>query len=85
LFEALLIGKTYELKPAILFVFFLFVFILATNTAYRIIRDKIKYEHILQQKEKENLTTELSFLKLQVSPHFMFNVLNNMVALARKK
>lgn len=32
----------------------------------------------------ENLKTELSLLRSQVSPHFMFNVLNNMVALARK-
>lgn len=32
----------------------------------------------------EFLKTELAFLKSQVSPHFMFNVLNNMVALARK-
>ncbi|MGC8749915.1 sensor histidine kinase [Hydrotalea sp.] len=85
LFETFLTVRTYELKPAILFVFFPFLFILATSTAYRMIRDKIKYDHILQQKEKENLTTELSFLRSQVSPHFMFNVLNNMVALARKK
>lgn len=85
LFETFLTARTYELKPAILFVFFPFLFILATSTAYRMIRDKIKYDHILQQKEKENLTTELSFLRSQVSPHFMFNVLNNMVALARKK
>ena len=38
-----------------------------------------------QEKENENLKTELSLLRSQVSPHFMFNVLNNMVALARKK
>jgi LytS/YehU family sensor histidine kinase len=47
-------------------------------------------DHIYQQKnnkerETENLKTELSFLRSQVSPHFMFNVLNNLVALARKK
>ncbi|WP_298301472.1 histidine kinase [Hydrotalea sp.] len=85
LFETFLTERTYELKPAILFVFFPYIFILATSTAYRMISDKIKYDHIFQQKEKENLTTELSFLRSQVSPHFMFNVLNNMVALARKK
>ena len=39
----------------------------------------------MKEKENENLKTELSFLRSQVSPHFMFNVLNNMVALARKK
>ena len=40
---------------------------------------------LTRQKETENLKTELLFLRSQVSPHFMFNVLNNMVALARKK
>ena len=39
----------------------------------------------MQEKENENLKTELSLLRSQVSPHFMFNVLNNMVALARKQ
>src|SRR5205085_7019396 len=31
------------------------------------------------------LKSELSFLRSQISPHFMFNVINNIVALARKK
>ena len=48
------------------------------------IRDKMKAEQLVKEKENENLKTELSFLRSQVSPHFMFNVLNNMVALARK-
>jgi LytS/YehU family sensor histidine kinase len=37
------------------------------------------------EKQNENLKTELSLLRSQVNPHFMFNVLNNMVALARKQ
>lgn len=55
------------------------------STSYRIIIDNIQREKKLNEKENENLKTELSFLRSQVSPHFMFNVLNNMVALARKK
>jgi LytS/YehU family sensor histidine kinase len=39
----------------------------------------------MQERENENLKTELSFLRSQVSPHFLFNVLNNMVAMARLK
>lgn len=35
--------------------------------------------------EKEKLNTELAFLKSQVNPHFIFNVLNNICSLARKK
>lgn len=47
--------------------------------------DKIKADKLTRERENENLKTELSFLRSQVSPHFMFNVLNNMVALARKQ
>jgi len=64
---------------------FIFLFILACSTAYKTIRDKIISDQLAKEKETENLKTELSLLRSQVSPHFMFNVLNNMVALARKQ
>lgn len=48
-------------------------------------KDRLNSERLAKEKENENLKTELAFLRSQVSPHFMFNVLNNMVALARKK
>jgi two-component system, LytTR family, sensor kinase len=62
-----------------------FIFILIASTSYRIIRDRVEENQRTKERETENLKTELSFLRSQVSPHFMFNVLNNMVALARKK
>jgi LytS/YehU family sensor histidine kinase len=42
-------------------------------------------DKLASEKQNENLKTELSLLRSQVNPHFMFNVLNNMVALARKQ
>jgi LytS/YehU family sensor histidine kinase len=75
----------FNLPGHILFNFFFFLFFLAGSTAYRLIKDRIYNERITREKETENLKTELSFLRSQVSPHFMFNIMNNMVALARKK
>lgn len=69
----------------LMFATFSFVFILACSTAFRTIRDKIIADNISRLKEHEFLKTELALLRSQVSPHFMFNVLNNMVSLARKK
>lgn len=62
-----------------------FIFIIIASTAYRIIRDRVEENQRNKERETETLKTELLFLRSQVSPHFMFNVLNNMVALARKK
>jgi LytS/YehU family sensor histidine kinase len=49
------------------------------------VNDRIQGDRLQKEKENENLKTELSLLRSQVSPHFMFNIMNNMVALARKK
>jgi sensor histidine kinase YesM len=62
-----------------------FFFMIIASAAFRMIRDRIEETQRSREKETENLKTELAFLRSQVSPHFMFNVLNNMVALARKK
>jgi sensor histidine kinase YesM len=59
------------------------LFILAISTTYRIIIDNVKNERNLKERQTEHLKTELSFLRSQVSPHFMFNVLNSAVSLAR--
>lgn len=85
LFYVLAIDFTYSIKNFFYFNFFPILFILACSTAFRMITDMIKQESLQKEKENENLKTELSLLRSQVSPHFMFNIMNNMVALARKK
>jgi len=62
-----------------------FFFIWGVSSSYRIILDNTKQEKEIKEREHENLKTELSFLRSQVSPHFMFNVLNSLVALIRQK
>jgi two-component system LytT family sensor kinase len=67
------------------FILFPLLFILTSSTAFRMVSDRLKEDRLRKEKETENLKTELSLLRSQVSPHFMFNIMNNMVALARKK
>jgi two-component system LytT family sensor kinase len=84
-FRNFITGMDYRIRNFFSFNFFPVSFVLASSTAYRLIIDRIKMERREKDKVNENLKTELSFLRSQVSPHFMFNVLNNMVAMARKK
>ena len=62
-----------------------FLFTVTISTTYKIIYDKIKADTVAEEIQKENLKTELSFLRSQISPHFLFNVLNNIVAMVRLK
>lgn len=80
-----LTSHTLDIKPVILFTVFTVFFVLCASTAFQMMVDKMQQERKSSARENENLKTELSLLRSQVSPHFMFNVLNNMVSLARKK
>ena len=52
---------------------------------YRKVINKINREKSLKEQRAEKLASELKFLRSQISPHFLFNVLTNLVSLARKK
>jgi two-component system LytT family sensor kinase len=78
-------GEKPGLHREYFFVIFPYLFIWAMSTVYWFVTDKINTEQLMKERENENLKTELSFLRSQVSPHFLFNVLNNMVAMARLK
>jgi len=62
-----------------------FLFTVAVSLTFKIFRDKIKSDADANDRQKENLKSELSFLRSQISPHFLFNVLNNIVAMVRMK
>ncbi len=62
-----------------------FLLAVATGIAFRFLRDKSRYDRLQLETQEENLKTELSFLRSQISPHFVFNILNNITALARLK
>ncbi len=77
--------RDYSIMGFIAFHTFPYLFILVSSTAYQFIEDRMRLDKLTKDRETETLKTELAFLRSQVSPHFMFNVLNNMVALARKR
>lgn len=52
--------------------------------AYSFTFKAIKNEKQKQLLTQEKLSTELSYLKSQINPHFLFNTLNNLFSLARK-
>jgi hypothetical protein len=62
-----------------------FFMVFGLSLALRLMQDRSSYENALKERENEKLKSELSFLRSQVSPHFMFNVLNSLASLARKK
>ncbi|MBL7696636.1 MAG: histidine kinase [Chitinophagaceae bacterium] len=84
-FRLLLPQSQFKLIGLLMFYLIPTCFILLWSIAYRILVDRFREDKSKAEKQAENLTTELAFLRSQVSPHFMFNVMNNMVALARKK
>ncbi|CAN5606285.1 histidine kinase [soil metagenome] len=61
------------------------LFTVLTSTVYKITIDKTKADKAAAELQKETLKTELSFLRSQISPHFLFNVFNNIVAMTRLK
>ncbi|WP_208420147.1 sensor histidine kinase [Paraflavitalea devenefica] len=61
----------------------LLVFIV--STFYSIAVDRMRAEKLQQENKTMQLGMELRFLRSQISPHFLFNVLTSLVSLARKK
>ncbi|MBS1974131.1 MAG: sensor histidine kinase, partial [Bacteroidetes bacterium] len=59
---------------------FLLVFVISTGV--KVVAQWFTSEQRAKEIENEKLSTELSFLKSQINPHFLFNTLNNIYALA---
>lgn len=64
---------------------FILVFVSSLALTIKLVRSNIRQKKTEQEIIKKKLETELQFLKAQTNPHFLFNTLNNIYALARKK
>ncbi len=60
------------------------LFFILLSVLYSIIRDWLKMEVVKRKLTEENLKLELNYLKSQISPHFLFNSLNNLYSIALK-
>jgi hypothetical protein len=55
------------------------------SSALRVTGDYLQAQRNRRELERQQLLTELSLLKMQVNPHFLFNTLNNIYSLASQK
>jgi len=64
---------------------FVLVFVCGTALAIKLVRINLQIRKREEETARKKLLTELQFLKSQINPHFLFNTLNNIYGLARKK
>ena len=76
LFRPFVLGRTFNFISSSVHNIIPFLFTIFVSIAYQTISDRIKNETLLAEKQQENLKTELSFLLSQISPNFLFNILN---------
>lgn len=61
------------------------LFVASGSTLASIIMDWLRHQRERAALEKQNIQSELRFLKSQINPHFLFNTLNSIYALTLKK
>jgi two-component system, LytTR family, sensor kinase len=59
-----------------------FFFVFTISTLMKVMQQWRSAEKNKQEIEQDKVVTELSFLKTQINPHFLFNTLNNIYSLA---
>jgi len=74
-------GKNFRALIQGLVIFLLF----AVSASIKLVSEWYKNEKIKALVETHKITAELSFLKAQLNPHFLFNSLNSIYSLANKK
>ncbi|MFC5409326.1 sensor histidine kinase [Larkinella bovis] len=74
-----------DLWESLSYNFFSTLWYLGLMVALKLSIDWYEQQRILQKITVEKLQAEVNFLRSQVNPHFLFNILNNLYALTLKK
>ncbi|CAL1517453.1 hypothetical protein MMC2321_01189 [Chitinophaga sp. MM2321] len=74
-----------DLMESLSYNFFSTLWYLGLMLALRLSMDWYGQQLLIQRMTVEKLNAEVNFLRAQVNPHFLFNVLNNLYALTLKK
>ncbi|WPU99404.1 sensor histidine kinase [Mucilaginibacter sp. cycad4] len=77
--------RTRPMKPFDSTSLFIFLMIMALSTAIKTVQQWQLTEQRAARAEADKTSAELSFLKAQINPHFLFNTLNNIYTLAAIK
>jgi two-component system, LytTR family, sensor kinase len=72
-----IITNTFILLTITLLFLFVNLIFISIACGIKIIADRYSLEDHLHEIEKEKITTELNFLRSQINPHFLFNILNS--------
>ncbi|MGB0525414.1 MAG: sensor histidine kinase [Flammeovirgaceae bacterium] len=77
-------GKAHIINrpPPFRFVMMVLFMAIAVGTGFELIQDWSKQEREKESLAKEKVVSELSYLKSQINPHFLFNSLNSIYYLA---
>ena len=84
-FKLMITEKTFSFINSSSHNIIIFLFTIIASIAYKTVSDRTKYQKEANERIQENLKTELSFLRSQISPHFLFNIMNNIAAMVRLK
>lgn len=60
------------------------LFFIVVAVVYGMLRHQLKMETHQQTLEKEKISAELQLMQSQINPHFMFNALNNLLAISER-
>lgn len=75
----------YSIEYLFSFFFIINCIVIVVSSAVQIIADRFGMEQQLHEAETEKVNTELAFLRAQINPHFLFNVLNTIYFQIDKK